>query len=43
MDDNIMIIREGTIVCFGPGQTAGVETTEDEVSPPVYGIIFIPT
>lgn len=34
--------QEGTIVCFGPGQTAGVETTEDEVSPPVYGIIFHP-
>ncbi len=32
--------QEGTIVCFGPGQTASVETFEDEVSPPVYGIVF---
>ena len=34
--------QEGTIVCFGPGQTASVETFEDEVSPPVYGIVFHP-
>lgn len=34
--------QEGTIVCFGPDQIAGVDTLEDEVAPPVYGIIFHP-
>lgn len=34
--------QEGTIVSFAPGQTIGVETLEDEVSPRVYGIIFHP-
>lgn len=34
--------QEGTVVCFGPGQTVGVETIEDEVNPPVYGIVFHP-
>lgn len=34
--------QEGTIVCFGPGQTAGVSTIEDEIRPEVYGIIFHP-
>ena len=34
--------QEGTIVCFGPGQTASVSTFEDEISPAVYGIIFHP-
>ena len=34
--------QEGTIVCFAPGQTIGVETLEDEVSPQVYGVIFHP-
>ena len=34
--------QEGTIVCFAPGQTAGVETIDDEVAPQVYGIIFHP-
>lgn len=34
--------QEGTIVCFAPGQTASVETLEDEVNPPVYGIVFHP-
>ena len=34
--------EDGTIVCFAPGQTAGVDTIEDEVSPQVYGIVFHP-
>ncbi len=34
--------EEGTIVCFAPGQTAGVDLIEDEVAPQVYGIIFHP-
>lgn len=34
--------QEGTIVCFAPGQTVGVDTLEDEISPPVYGIVFHP-
>ncbi len=34
--------EEGTIVCFAPGQTAGVDLIEDEVAPRVYGIIFHP-
>lgn len=34
--------QEGTIVCFGPGQTASVSTFKDEISPAVYGIIFHP-
>lgn len=34
--------EEGTIVCFAPGQTVGVDTTEDEVAPQVYGIVFHP-
>lgn len=34
--------QEGTIVCFAPGQTIGVDTAEDEVSPQVYGIVFHP-
>lgn len=34
--------QEGTIVCFGPGQTAGVSTIEVEINPVVYGIIFHP-
>lgn len=34
--------EEGTIVCFAPGQIAGVDTIEDEVAPPVYGIVFHP-
>lgn len=31
--------EEGTIVCFAPGQTAGVDTIEDEIAPQVYGIV----
>lgn len=34
--------QEGTIVCFGPGQTACVEMLEEEVKPEVYGIVFHP-
>lgn len=34
--------QEGTIVCFAPGQTAGVETLNDEINPPVFGIVFHP-
>ena len=34
--------QEGTIVCFAPGQTAGVSTIEDEINPAVYGIVFHP-
>lgn len=34
--------EEGTIVCFAPGQTVGVDTTKDEVAPQVYGIVFHP-
>lgn len=34
--------QEGTIVCFAPGQTVGVSTSEDEITPPVYGIVFHP-
>ncbi|MBC5645637.1 helix-turn-helix transcriptional regulator [Parabacteroides sp. BX2] len=34
--------EEGTIVCFAPGQTAGVDTIEDEIAPQVYGIVFHP-
>lgn len=34
--------QEGTIVCFAPGQTIGVDMAEDEVKPQVYGIVFHP-
>lgn len=34
--------QEGTIVCFAPGQTATVETIEDEVRPDAYGLLFHP-
>lgn len=34
--------QEGTIVCFAPGQTVGVDTLEDEVKPEVYGLLFHP-
>lgn len=34
--------QEGTIVSFAPGQIVGVEMTEDEIRPEVYGIIFHP-
>ena len=34
--------QEGTIVCFAPGQVAGVDTVEDEVRPRAYGILFHP-
>lgn len=34
--------QEGTIVCFAPGQTAGVDMAQDEVRPPVYGLLFHP-
>lgn len=34
--------EEGTIVCFAPGQIAGVDTIEDEVAPQVDGIVFHP-
>lgn len=34
--------QEGTIVCFAPGQTIGVDTAEDEVKPRVYGLVFHP-
>lgn len=34
--------QEGTIVCFAPGQTVGVSSLEDEVSPSVRGIVFHP-
>lgn len=34
--------QEGTIVCFAPGQIAVVNSPEDEVNPPVFGIIFHP-
>lgn len=34
--------QEGTIVCFAPGQTVGVSTSEDEINLPVYGIVFHP-
>ena len=34
--------EEGTIVCFAPGQTACVDTIEDEIAPQVYGIVFHP-
>lgn len=34
--------KEGTIVCLGPGQIAGVDTEEDEIAPKVYGVIFHP-
>lgn len=34
--------QEGTIVCFAPGQTVGVESLTDEVSQEVYGILFHP-
>lgn len=34
--------QEGTIVCFAPGQIAGVNSLEDEVNPPVFGIVFHP-
>lgn len=34
--------QEGTIVCFGPGQVAGVSSASDEIHPAVYGVIFHP-
>ena len=34
--------QEGTIVCFAPGQTAGVEMLNDVVQQEVYGILFHP-
>ena len=34
--------QEGTIVCFAPGQTATLDTLENEVKPKAYGILFHP-
>lgn len=34
--------QEGTIVCFGPGQTTRVEMLKEDVAPEVYGIVFHP-
>lgn len=34
--------QEGTIVCFGPGQTTQVEMLKEDVAPEVYGIVFHP-
>lgn len=34
--------QEGTIVCFAPGQTAGVNANTVEMNPEVFGIIFHP-
>ena len=34
--------QEGTIVCFAPGQTATLDTIENEVKPKAYGILFHP-
>lgn len=34
--------QEGTIVSFAPGQVVEVSMIEDEVSPPVYGVLFHP-
>ena len=35
--------QEGTIVCFAPGQTAGVEMLNDVVQQEVYGICLLYT
>ena len=35
--------KEGTIVCFSPGQVGEVKTKVDEVKPEVYGILFDPS
>lgn len=32
--------QEGTIVCFAPGQTTGVEMLNDVVQQEVYGVLF---
>lgn len=34
--------QEGTIVSFAPNQIVGVETTDEEATPQVYGIVFHP-
>lgn len=34
--------QEGTIVSFAPNQIVSVETTNEEVNPSVYGIVFHP-
>lgn len=34
--------REGTVVCFAPSQSVGIDTDVDEVAPPVYGLVFHP-
>ena len=34
--------QEGTIVCFAPGQTISVSTVGDQISQPVYGLVFHP-
>lgn len=34
--------QEGTIVSFAPGQVVEVHSTEEEVSPKVYGLLFHP-
>ena len=34
--------QEGTIVCFAPGQTTGVEMLNDVVQQEVYGVLFHP-
>ena len=39
---NIYDYQEGTIVSFAPNQIVNVETTDEEVNPKVYGLIFHP-
>lgn len=34
--------QEGTIVCFAPGQTIGIDSQEEVVAPEVYGVLFHP-
>lgn len=34
--------QEGTVVCFAPGQSVGIDTDEDEIAPPVFGLVFHP-
>lgn len=34
--------QEGTIVCFAPGQTVGVENLDETVTPAVFGVVFHP-
>lgn len=34
--------QEGTIVSFAPNQIVSVETTDEEINPSVYGIVFHP-